>query len=269
MTICIAALCEKGEKIIVAADRMVTVGQIIEFEHDVPKFVNLTDNCVVMTAGSTTLQNDIIKEASSKIKTLKKPNFKQITDELKNAYATLRIKRAEETILLPKNLNFQTFYQSQRIMLPELVFQMTDAINKTNLGVEYILCGFDENGGHIHYIVDPGISECWDSVGFCSIGTGNLNSVSAFTAHNYAPNFPIEKSLYLVYLAKKEAQRAPGVGNDTDIAILTKEGIKSLNDEEKKSLDLIHKKFMKIEDEEYREVKRNMLDGWQNATNNN
>ena len=40
MTICIAALCEKGEKIIIAADRMVTVGQIIEFEHDVPKFVN-------------------------------------------------------------------------------------------------------------------------------------------------------------------------------------------------------------------------------------
>ena len=106
MTICIAALCDKGERIIVSADRMITVGQIIEFEHDVPKFVTLTDNCVVMTAGSTTLQNDIIKEALSKIKALKKPTFKQITDELKNAYISIRIKRAEETILKPKNLNF-------------------------------------------------------------------------------------------------------------------------------------------------------------------
>lgn len=262
MTICIAAICEKGEKIIVAADRMITVGQIIEFEHDVPKFVDLTDNCVVMTAGSTTLQNDIIKEASSKIRALKKPNFKQITDELKNAYTNLRIKRAEETILKPKNLNFQAFYQNQRIMLPEIVFQMTDAINKTNLGVEYILCGFDDDGGHIHYIVDPGTSECWDSVGFCAIGTGNINSVSAFTAHNYAPNFPIEKSLYLVYLAKKEAQRAPGVGNDTDIVVLAKEGIKYLNSEEKGILEKIYKKFMKIEEEEYKEVKTDIIDKW-------
>ena len=269
MTICIAALCEKGEKIIIAADRMVTVGQIIEFEHDVPKFVNLAENCVIMTAGSTTLQNDIIKEAVSKIKGLKKPTFKQITDEIKNSYTTIRIKRAEETILKPKNMNFQSFYQNQRALLPEIVFQMTDAINRTNLGVEYILCGFDEDGGHIHYIVDPGTSECWDTVGFCAIGTGNVNAVSAFTAHNYAPNYSLEKALYLVYLAKKEAQRAPGVGDDTDIAIITKESIKYLNSEEKKELELIRRKFMKIEEEEYREVKSKIVNNWENATNKN
>ena len=64
MTICIAALCENREKIIVASDRMITVGQLIEFEHDVRKFEPLIDNCIVMSAGSTTIQNDIIRQVN-------------------------------------------------------------------------------------------------------------------------------------------------------------------------------------------------------------
>lgn len=259
MTVCIAALCDNGERIIIASDKMVTVGQIIEFEHDVSKFEKLTDNSIVMTAGSTTLQNDIIKEALSKIRSIRAPNFKQVTDELKNAYVNIRVKRAEELHLKPKGLTFNMFYQNQRMLLPEIVFQVTDAINKTSLGVEYILCGFDDRG-HIHYIVDPGVSESFDSVGFCAIGTGNLNAVSAFTANNYAPSFPIEKGLYMVYLAKKEAERAPGVGNDTDVVILTKNGITQLGDNEKKELDEIFNQHKKIADEEYREVKEKITD---------
>lgn len=238
---------------------MVTVGTFIEFEHDVSKFEKLTDNCIVMTAGSTTLQNDIIKKALSKIKSMKNPDFELITDELKKAYVDIRVKRAEELHLKPKGLDFAAFYQNQRALLPEIVFQITDAIDKTSLEVEYILCGFDDVGGHIHYIIDPGNSESYDSVGFCAIGTGNINAISVFTAHNYAPSFPVEKRLYLAYLAKKEAERAPGVGNDTDIVILTKGGIKHLSDDEKVKLEEIHHRHKKIEDREYKEVEEEII----------
>ena len=122
MTICIAALCENGKKVILAADRMVTVGQIIEFEHDVRKFKSLTDNSVIMNAGSATIQDDIIKKAMPNIQKLKSPNFKQITDEIKKAYAEIRTRKAEEVHLKPHKLDFTTFYQNQRALLPEIVF---------------------------------------------------------------------------------------------------------------------------------------------------
>lgn len=260
MTICIAALCEGGKKIILASDRMVTVGEIIEFEHDVPKFDELSKNSIIMTAGSTTLQNDIIQLAKKEINTITLPTFNQITDKVKEAYVGTRIKRAEELYLKPKGLNLSTFYQSQKMLLPEVIFKISDEIDRSSLRVEYILCGFGDNQGHINYIYDPGVSESFDSVGFCSIGSGNINATSAFTAHNYAPSFSVEKALYLVYLAKKEAERAPGVGDaETDITILSNDGCYHLKSNEKKILEDTYKKYIKIEDAEYNDVRDEII----------
>ena len=256
MTICIAVICENGKKIVIACDRMVTVGDIIEFEHDVTKFESLTDTCVVMTSGSTTLQNDVIKQALMNIKSIKKPSFQQVTESVKEAYVAIRTKRAEELYLKPINMSYSSFFEYQKNLVPEIVFQTTDAIKKAELGVEFILCGFDDNGGHIHYLVDPGTSECYDAVGFWAIGTGSLNAISLFTSHSYAPNFSIGKSIYLAYLAKKEAERAPGVGNQTDIAVLTENGMKHLDDKIIKGLSAIQEKYKKIGNEEYEEVEK-------------
>ncbi|MFX0172635.1 MAG: hypothetical protein ACFE9L_12005 [Candidatus Hodarchaeota archaeon] len=260
MTICISGLCENGEKIIIASDKMVTVGSIIEFEHDVAKFVKLTNNCVILNAGSATIQDDIIKEALSKIKPLKKPNLNKITEIINEGYSKVRRKKAEELYLKPKGLDFRAFYQTQRSLLPEVVFQIMTLIDGTNLGVEYILCGFDEEGGHIHHITDPGTSECFDSVGFCAIGTGSVNAISVFTAYNYAPKFSLSESLYLVYLAKKEAERAPGVGNDTDMVIVSKEGIKDISSDDISALENIYNTRVQIKPEEYEDVKERIVE---------
>jgi 20S proteasome alpha/beta subunit len=263
MTICIAALCENNKKIILAADRMITVGNFIEFEHDVKKFEQITKNCYIMTAGTTTIQNDVIQKLKSQIKNINAPEFKQIIEELKNSYSSVRLNRSEELFLRPKGLDFGTFYQNQRGLLPEFVFEITRQINENNLGVEYILCGFDDDDGHIQYIIDPGVSESFDSVGFCATGTGNINAISVFTIHNYSPSFPLYKALYLVFLAKKDAERAPGVGCDTDIAYLTKEdGIKHLKPNEITELQRIYDEYSKVEDKEYKDVKDNIVDKW-------
>jgi hypothetical protein len=269
MTICIAALCENRSKIILAADRMITVGQILEFEHEVRKFKELTSNCVIMYAGSATIQDDIINEAMPQIQNLRTPVFKQITNEIIEAYTKIRIRKTEETILKPQRLDFDSFYQSQRMLLPEIVFNLTNAITNMKLGVEYILCGFDNTFGHINYIVDPGTSECFDSVGFCAMGTGNLNAVSVFTAHKYAPSFSVDKALYLTFLAKREAERSPGVGKETDIAILSSDCVKHLSNHEIGEIEKIYTDCLKIEEKEYKEVKDKIINKWnvENATN--
>jgi len=52
MTVCIAALCERGSQVVLVADRMITSGLAIQFEHPLSRKVTpLSENCLAMTAG--------------------------------------------------------------------------------------------------------------------------------------------------------------------------------------------------------------------------
>jgi len=56
MTCCIAALCDGDhgqncKSIVVVADRMVTLGGFIEFEHKIPKITELSEYAIALSAG--------------------------------------------------------------------------------------------------------------------------------------------------------------------------------------------------------------------------
>lgn len=259
MTICIASLCEDSNKIIVASDRMITVGEIIEFEHEVTKFEPLTNNSIVLTAGSATVQNDILKDVKSKIKKYNDVPFEDLNAIIKSSYLEVRNRCSEELFLKPLGMDLDTFYKNQRSFLPEFTFRLIEKIENNNLDVSLVLCGFDEDKGNIQLIDDPGNSESFNSVGFCAVGSGSLNAVSIFTLHHYAPSFNLEKALYLTYAAKKNAERAPGVGCDTDIVIISKSGIEKLGAEEIKTLESIYDRHTKMDEEGYKEVRENII----------
>ena len=46
MTVCIGALCSDATDVVVISDRMVTLGHLTEFEHELPKINNITDRVV-------------------------------------------------------------------------------------------------------------------------------------------------------------------------------------------------------------------------------
>jgi len=53
MTVCVPALCKDGNTphAIVAADRMVTLGGFIEFEHATPKMMDAGTSAIAMISG--------------------------------------------------------------------------------------------------------------------------------------------------------------------------------------------------------------------------
>ena len=56
MTICIGALCSDGDgnpgrSVVVCSDRMVTMGTLQEFEHEVPKIYAIANQVVALVAG--------------------------------------------------------------------------------------------------------------------------------------------------------------------------------------------------------------------------
>lgn len=257
MTICIAAICEGGAKLILVSDRMVTINPPpIEFEHDIPKYEIVTNNCVSLFAGNALIQREVVDKLKDELKKLgKQPeNIQQICNTLRKVYIDTRLQKNETRILTPRGLTLQTFYQGVKGLLPEWVLQVDNAFTQGKLGVEVLLSGVDDKA-HIFQIKDPGESESFDSIGFAAVGSGNMHAFSAFTLYRYSPNFPLSKALYLCYLAKKSSERAPGVGSETDMLIIDSQDIYKLTDIEMGILEKIYKEENLLDLKERPELK--------------
>jgi hypothetical protein len=65
MTVCIAAVCDGGKKIVVAADRMFTAGAPInlEFETSEKKIETLSPSCAALFAGNSAFATEILHGA--------------------------------------------------------------------------------------------------------------------------------------------------------------------------------------------------------------
>ena len=62
MTICIGAICDGGDAVVVASDKMITAsGVSTEFEHSAPKFERIGEHCIVLSAGTALVHKVIAK----------------------------------------------------------------------------------------------------------------------------------------------------------------------------------------------------------------
>jgi hypothetical protein len=103
MTICIAAICENGEAVIVTSDRMITANFLaLEFEHPNPKIEKLADCCVGLTAGDALAHTELFRACRQYVQQMKSPQVELIVNEVKDQFLSLRQKRAEEEILRPR-----------------------------------------------------------------------------------------------------------------------------------------------------------------------
>src|SRR3989442_2698918 len=106
MTICLAVICDKGERVIMASDSMLTSsGLSIEFEHRKPKLMAVSNNCVMATAGDALVHTELHEATCESVEALKNPTVGQIVDCVKKAYTDLRRQKIVETILTPKGFN--------------------------------------------------------------------------------------------------------------------------------------------------------------------
>jgi len=244
MTICLGAICDNKKQIILASDRMITVGFPfnIEFEPSIAKSEKVTEKCMVLTAGSALASTDLFRNVRTNLANISNPTVPQIVNEIKNEFIKQRLKRAEELHLKPLNLDFLTFYQNIKNLPPEFWMPIASKIERERYPLEILLCGIGTDGeAHIYTVLDPGIADCLDSIGFSAIGTGTPHALSTFTYYLYVPAFSREKSLYILYTAKKNAERAPGVGNQSNIWIINDSGIKELTQEQINKLDELYK----------------------------
>lgn len=230
----------------------------IEFEHRVRKIKQATNSCVVLSAGDALAHTEILRKAKASIKALTEYEIKKIVEIIINSFIEKKKQIANERIFNPRGLDLDSVYGNKaRILPPEYIAHVDLLIGQIDLGLNMLICGIDAEGGHIYTIKEEksmplfGLSQCYDSLGYGAIGSGALHALSTFIYSGYLYAFPMTKALYIAYEAKKMAENAPGVGTETDVAIITQNEIQYLDNKEIDKLNEIHdRRIIKLEEPE-------------------
>ncbi len=143
-----------------------------------------------------------------------------IVEKVKEGYQAARRKKIEEVYFNPRGLTLERYLAEGRSLIPEVAMMLDEHLATYDYEVEVLVAGVDSDGAHIYGIYNPGTAECFDALGHHAIGSGETHA--AFTlidgAHTHSAS--LQETMWAVYEAKKLAERAPGVGQAEDFAII-------------------------------------------------
>ena len=234
MTVCIAAICEGGNNIVIAADRMFTAGPPLnlEFEPPLSKIEKLADACVGMASGNSLFAAEMLDRVRGHLKQNtggKNPKVLQVANFAKDVYTKFRNEKIGETLIgahlgpdfaihSERGTPLPTYLKDQPGMYQNMVIQT----NNYNLGVEVTIAGCEESTSHIYYLANPGTVASFDKLGYNAIGSGAIHAMVALHLGSQSPKSSLAATLSAVYGAKIAAEVAPGVGEETEIGVLSK-----------------------------------------------
>jgi len=230
MTVCVAAICRffvpqpdgsnlEQPMVIFASDRMITVGKMREYEMATQtKMFVMTPLMSVLISGSGELLLEVCQRTWKDVQGNGMNSVRQVAELLKQHFKEYRNERIEAVVLAPRNLSWDGYYQRQSTLAQSFRAQIEEEIDSfdRDLGT-LLLVGVDEDGPHIYAVEDPGVVQPRGQSGYAAIGIGAEFAQAEFMAHGYTPSFPWELSLWLTYSAKKRAEVAAGVGEQTDL----------------------------------------------------
>lgn len=219
MTVCLAAINEKHKLIAFGADRMVTAASPpIEFEHSMPKFVEITNCCIALSAGDA-LKGKEIFDSVKQMVGQSNPPISQIVQNIKDIYQQKRLQILEAIYLRARGINHTIFIREGAKILPPAVYHQIDhAFSTYTLPLELLIAGVDASGPSIYGIRNPGLLDCYNPIGFHAIGAGATHALGSLF-ETYRPSPGPAETMFSVFRAKKFAEIAPGVGEETDLGV--------------------------------------------------
>jgi 20S proteasome alpha/beta subunit len=154
MTVCVGALCENGKAAVVAADEMVTFGPPMNLQTEpvgLKKIVQLGDSAALLYSGSVPDGEEIIGRTRGVVAAVQRPAVAYIADQVREAYAQLKRRRAEETILRPwLGVDFAHWPDLiAKSPTSQILAQITGMLSQHNLGTDILVAGSDDTGHHL------------------------------------------------------------------------------------------------------------------------
>jgi hypothetical protein len=203
----------------------------LEFEHPLPKLDEITSNSLVLLAGDALAPTDIIRDVRAEAEKEEIADMRSIARLIGEVLADHRKDLITENLLRPRGFgSFEEYYAKASSLPPTLVDTLDTEIARFEdvheIGdMAILLAGVDETGPHIYLIESPGTSTCFDAIGYHATGIGEQHAISSISSYGYVDNFHLNDAVFLSYEAKRKAERAPGVGRETDIRVIDSKGI--------------------------------------------
>lgn len=149
----------------------------------------------------------------------------------------------------------QQFYQQglQQNFVPQMAFTIDQQVMEANLNVQLLIAGVDDSGAHLFQIENPGGTfRDFESIGFSAIGSGTLHALQSIIGFGHTPARGLYDTVFGVFVSKRRAQVAPGVGKDTDLYIVHDGGVTSLGQPEMDRLEALYQEYQQPVSEDLR-----------------
>lgn len=240
MTVCIAAICDGGRKIVVAADRMFTFQAPlnVEFETSEKKIEQVGTACVILSSGNGAYSAEIVRTAIGLLDGNPNPPISRAAEIIRDGFIQVRATKVKEQVLVPALGPDYLKFEAMNIPLPQylqyqpaIFQQITVQMQMFNLGTDMIIAGIDPGGARVAYVGNPGTLAWLDKLGYSAIGSGGLHATTRLSLGSQTRESGLAETVYRVFEAKKAAEVAPGVGDETDLAIVETNRIQACGSE--------------------------------------
>jgi len=227
MTVCIAALAEFGTILFMVSDSKISTG-VSSGDHVAHKQYPLNRKWCAMIAGDDiAFVEPIIDNVIQRL--IDRPESQltvgSVSNEFTQAYQEVRRQHAVDRVLSTFGLSMDEFLKQGRTIFGSTFREIKNELDRTDLGCEFLVAGFDQNGvGNIFTVSNPGISRNRTSVGYWAIGSGAYTALSAMLFHSVNWQDSAASVMYHVLEAKFMAESADGVGKHTLLNISGADG---------------------------------------------
>jgi 20S proteasome alpha/beta subunit len=204
---------------------MITAGDI-EYEPPQLKVGQISDRILVLIAGEYPMHSEAVAKTIQYARGRSSLTPHDSAMFYGSQIQLLQRKQAEDQILAPLGLNTDTFMAQQKEMFDAFVATIKGELQDyPGADIEALIVGIESENAHLYSVDRRGTVRAFDAVGFDAIGIGAAHAKSVFMQAGYTNRWTLAPALSLIYSAKKAAEIAPGVGTNTDIHIILRDGI--------------------------------------------
>jgi len=229
MTVCVAAICEMGNRIVMASDSRIG-DDVMSADTPIAKFVSFK-NWTVMFAGKIGDSRAITKAIKRTVE-----NSPVTVDEVammhiaQRAFTEQKMEIASFPILSSHSLTHAQFVQDgKKRFTPTEHARITNEINQNGYGfdAQLLVCGWGQYEPTLFTLDEKGLVHR-DTEGFAAIGIGQTSAYTMmmWAAKNSLNSFHVDANLWATILyvagAKFFAERTDGVGQNTYVRIATR-----------------------------------------------
>jgi len=222
MTVCVAAMAAERQAIVLIADKMITLGDIVS-DTSICKMSRLANTSwIVMVAGTISIADEIIMRVAYELEKNPRDADQEYSmmKVVSRVYTEVYQEHLEATVLTPKLLTKKLAFERESTLHPlhqKLADEIDEDRKQFRWSCELLVCGFDsKRDPTIFQVFQPGHASSESRQGYAAIGIGADAATGRLMWHESDCEHPLDRVLWETFDAKVQAEIMRGVGYNWD-----------------------------------------------------